>query len=66
MACGHLLGTLASSLDLARPGLNASRSVWAGAAHLDLMDQTTSQSTLEVLSLPELAERPARGHQGGI
>ena len=58
MACGHLLGTLASSLDLARPDLGASRGSLARAAHLRFMDiQDIAPRTLEVLSLPELAER---------
>ena len=58
MACGHLRGTSSSSLDLARPALDADRPVVAGAAHLGVMDtQDSFERTLEVLSLPELAER---------
>lgn len=58
MACGHLWGTSGSSLDVTRPDLDAVRPVVAGAAHLGVMDtHDTSPRTLEVLSLPELAER---------
>ena len=58
MACGHLLGTLASSLDLARCDLGAARGSLAWAAHLSFMDiQDNSPRTLEAISLPELAER---------
>jgi predicted DNA-binding transcriptional regulator AlpA len=54
------MGTSASSLDLTPPDLDAPRSFLVRLAHLGFMDtdtQNTSPRTLEVLSLPELAER---------
>lgn len=57
MARRHFLGTLASSLDPTPPDIDRSRSL-ARPAHLGVMDtNNTSPRTLEVLSLPELAER---------